>query len=495
MKKYGLPGSSKRRSRRVSEGKRKEMKKVRNVFAFVLVFILLLGEFPVSVRANDLEFWEPCFHCDRRFTLSLTWEDYYEEPDIKDRFAQELRDRGDILECECCTECAEVHHCAECGECSYYGGWLCPECNCCEECIDAETHCPVCKEHTDLCEDCMEIGVYKCPSCHDYHGSCPGCGTCIEALTYNGNLCTGYNDNTLHCTQCHEGWVCEDCDRCFYDYQEGFCTECGLCIDCAVAEELHCINCLVCSTYVELCEETDMCWDCCVAGGNHCPYCMEHVDEWCTGGFNTHCADCALEKDWICTGCDRCSVCDGFEFCTDCGLCADCCLRASENEGCECGLCVQSGDFADHQCDECGACDCAVDFCEICGLCVECCEGKAEDYGCGHGICAESSDWEDHYCEECGHCKDDEDCTEPCCADYEMAVCDCFAACTGDWTCSCGCQDCSFYEPTYRTSEEASHIRLQPTDRHVRVPESDLGRARDLQAFSVTTAGSDVSYR
>lgn len=211
--------------------------KGKRILALALSVVLILGVFPVSVFADGPDIHVDCPHCGEPHKLTLTWEDFYEG--IASDFLDFLLEEDKIKDCFCCIFCVDENHCAECGEC-FYQDWLCPECNCCWACLDEETHCPECTEHTELCEDCLDVGVYRCRDCHDDRRRCPGCGTCVEALAHSGELCCGYNDSTPHCTECHEDWVCDDCGQCFYDFRDAFCESCGLCIDCAVDDGLHC---------------------------------------------------------------------------------------------------------------------------------------------------------------------------------------------------------------------------------------------------------------
>lgn len=298
-------------------------------------------------------------------------------------------------------DCYEIHHCPNCQEINDN----CDECYLCEDCQQhSEFHCLWCGEHeSDICDECL-----ACDNCEvnvGYH--CTACGECIVTAGECGVHPTEAGEEN-HCEQC--ALVCNDCGYCFWEYADIFCEDCVMCYTCAQVNHYHCNECYGC--YVgEICEECEFCPECAVDFGLHCSICGVHTDDWCEdGGEGTHCADCALEIS--CEQCGSCSECTGLEFCEECGLCPECCRDNAAEYGCSCGeYCVESGDFEEHFCEDCGTCYDEVEPCETCGFCLECCESTTD---CSEGLCIEDSDYEEHFCEECGQCFHESEACESC---------------------------------------------------------------------------------
>lgn len=266
---------------------------------------------------------------------------------------------------------SEVHWCFNC-DAIYYGdvdsdvyddseGCCGPDGN--PECW-VEIHCWECGEYVDR---------YWTNDC------CMWCEDCIE-------------DQGTHCTECDECYlskedelcgVCHKCEIC----SGGICPDCGLCDECATdGDYTHCIICGACSSGTTWADEED----------------PDHPSD------PKHCADC-------CSHCEQCgSACttdDDVEYCDECGLCVDCCMENREAFGCEV-FCVESSEFEDHFCEECGTCWCDTYQCGYCGLCAECCESNSDV--CTEHMCVEDSDYDDHFCEECGDCFHEADQCEEC---------------------------------------------------------------------------------
>ncbi|MCR4805517.1 MAG: hypothetical protein K5981_07665, partial [Clostridia bacterium] len=360
-------------------------------------------------------------------------------------------------ECGLCFDCAREHtHCRDCGECmANNSSDFCLECHKCRTCWTIDQHCPNCYEHDT--ERCSQCSYNVCYDCHDQHNAwCPFCGSCLYAAFDAGEIC---HSGGGHCTDCCV--VCEDCELCFaiasneVDPAE-FCTNCGLCMECAIEDKLHCPECHTCFSDTSCCEASGLCLDCCRDHGNHCPECDDHVGkggDWCPTDPEAHCLKCAEKEPGICEICGECMKCAELEKCEDCGFCESCCLEASEMAGCGCGLCVDNADFEDpaHCCAGCGeAFSCVEEFCDDCGLCLDCCLAASEDAGCVCGICVESADFEDdseHMCSNCGGftCVNGELCDycgycEVCCLEASEAA-----------GCACGLcvEDAAFSEPEH----------------------------------------------
>ncbi len=374
-----------------------------------------------------------CCNCGHEYFRTTDDPDDYED-------YWDMMDDWEILS-DYCRHCYQGHLCEECHT-ELSDELSCDVCNLCWECWDDSIHCHHCGSCAeDLCQECLEQeGLHICLGCHTEQSHCPGCGMCMYSLYGYGAVCQDYGEP--HCIYCDEEWICNECGECFFNYQDKFCSECEMCIDCAMSVGLHCPYCSDCIIDVGGCEGLEgVCLGCCIDIGNHCELCDEHIGDegtWCTGGQECgHCFNCADSEGWICSSCNRCSHCDDFEWCETCGLCEDCCHINAELEGCECGeYCVEDGSFedTDHLCSLCGEnFSCVVEFCEDCGLCIECCLQNSEDAGCVCGICIDSSDFDDHLCENCGLptcargeiCDDCGYCEECCLAESEAHGCSC----------------------------------------------------------------------
>ena len=277
------------------------------------------------------------------------------------------------MACSSCGKCyvndEEGSKCKKCGACSECAANYCEDCNMCEDCgVDEGTHCPDCYvcmqgEGCQICHRCLNCGGQcnsgcedACLECHyDYDNACPDCGNCF----LEGDA-----------EQCAECGLCAECGG-------GWCDNCGMCLDCAMNNDLHCPDCEACLFEVSAyCDNCHYCEDC----ADICPDCGER------------CSECSVL-------CNNCGVC---EDCTDiCHVCGDYCSQCSD----VCGNCGACGENCADICPECeDACSECSAICDDCGLCEDCCNTASEEAGCDHGVCVMSSDWDSHWeAEHAGH--------------------------------------------------------------------------------------------
>lgn len=260
------------------------------------------------------------------------------------------------------SDCYEASHCTNCGACFLVEQIWCEDCMMCEQCqVDQNMHCLYCNQ-------CASVGTDVCPEC----GACEDCWVAQEThCLYCGECYMGSEDEEL----CQSCWACSSCvgDICEY---------CHDCEDCAVfAKEHHCEEC-----------------------GN----CYDNVPQ-CESGA-PHCQDCCV----FCEQCEECLFEDVGDLCDSCGLCLDCCRDNAEALDCTCGeYCVESSEWEEHTCFDCGTPFCNIEQCEICGLCLECCASNS-DCSDSEPMCAEDPDYEEHFCEDCGQCFHNVDMCEDC---------------------------------------------------------------------------------
>lgn len=267
-------------------------------------------------------------------------------------------DGGDIdeslfcPECKICWDC--VDECMNCGMCVYCGIEQgkhcvceycfedypqCPDCGLCSDCLDwcgnCERHmvcaaengdhcrnclevcgnenlCPVC----EVCEDCSSDWCSTCEMCLECHDSDDICMECEEVCLFDD----GYDHpDCHHCNSCVDEFLCAGgCGQCLICAEPDWCENCGTCIECAIADELHCPVCENCYEEYAQCE----------AGNDHC---VEH---------------CV-----ICENCEECFYESESDICDECGLCLDCCEELKKAAGCTCedAPCVFSGeDWKNH---------------------------------------------------------------------------------------------------------------------------------------------------
>jgi len=257
-------------------------------------------------------------------------------------------------------------------------------------------------------EDGME-----CWFCNHYHWDeycCGTCGACSEECTNGGcylsthcsecGACDKLADDCPICLTCEEcyvnnGWHCLGCGECYFYSEEELCGYCWFCADCMGG---LCDGCGFC----------EGCWELELMHCTECGNCYGATEE-CAFGFD-HCEECCV----ICEQCEECLYEDGIELCDDCGLCVFCCQDNAEAQGCSCReYCVESSDWYDHLCPDCGNAFCEVDVCDTCGLCLDCCEGNSE---CSDTppVCVEDGDYDFHFCEDCGDCFHSSDPCEDC---------------------------------------------------------------------------------
>ena len=282
----------------------------------------------------------------------------------------------------------------------------------------------------------------ECWLCGHYHWDeymCGMCGACsIECtnatccVTTHCNECGTCLAETVFCTECHhcedcylgEGWHCSKCqdpEKCFFVDQSGQCGSCWGCEDCV---GIICDTCGFC----EECQESE--------GGMHCPDCNSCFSD--AGNClednesNTHCAECCN----LCEACETCYYDEGIYLCDFCGLCPDCCAEAASDLGCSCGeFCIESSEWFEHVCTDCGNAYCEIEQCEYCGFCLECCESASD---CIDEMCVENPDYDYHFCEDCGDCFCINDLCESCEMAGELRCVDCCGTITSDLGCDCG---------------------------------------------------------
>ena len=292
--------------------------------------------------------------------------------------------------------------CPLCGH-ERWGNWLCEECGICSE--EADTDCYV-ESHCEDCGTCLANEGIFCSECH----SCEGCMLSKEDHCFECYECYNGDSDSL-CWLCHVGPCCRD-----------ICDDCGLCEYCQESIHAHCPECYSCFQTVDYCLDT---------------------------GTTYHCEN-------ECIICDQCGTClyeEGIDLCEDCNLCPDCCRENAEAEGCSCGeYCIESSDWFEHICENCGVPFCDTPQCEICELCINCCEENSE---CDDGMCVEDPDYEDHFCMECGDCFHIVNQCETCSENNEMRCETCCAKLVKD--AGCTCDDQCISEPGFENHLKTEH--------------------------------------
>ncbi len=315
----------------------------------------------------------------------------------------------------------------------------CMDCFICDNCWDQSEHCRFCGQENDMCDSCSEQVCVDCHESSDWY-----CDVCNKSCVLDKSA-TGCPADGEHCfANCCQGeWICTVCGECFFEDQSDYCEECNHCIDCGIDEYRHCAACAECyDGSTAPCGDFTYCIDCCPSETDeHCYNCGEHTgpdgdNDWCDdGGEGTHCIPCT---EWYCDYCSVCFECEAGVECDYCGLCEECCKSNSEDRGCDCGMCVEDGDFEEHlSCPECefNLCEEGVELCSECELCPECCEANSESEGCACGMCVMDSDFEDHLsCPDCDYnlcesgdelCSECNLCPECCAANAEAEGCSC----------------------------------------------------------------------
>lgn len=393
------------------------MKKIyHRLLSVLLCATLLFGMFPAQVHAG----WEDGEECE--FCGGYRFDDWL---------------------CDCGPHCSETadevecyleHHCANCLEAC---DEKCPDCDLCEECAkESEQHCKLCGQHDDdVCADCG-----ACTDCMFDKGThCTDCGECMTQVAECSQHPYEEGNSDNHCADC--ALICWNCEECIssdclnYD-EDDWCEDCEMCVFCADRYDLHCGSCYACCAADEPCEECQYCLECGINLLIHCPECEMHADEWCEqGGEGVHCMDCA--DMYRCEQCQECTDCNELDICLECGLCEVCCRENSESEGCDCGeYCIQSNEFMEHCCPECGICYDEVEQCEYCELCIECCETYTD---CSEGMCVEDPAYVNHFCQDCDQCFHDVPQCEYCENSLEYFCEDCCAAVSYSLGCEHAC--------------------------------------------------------
>ena len=226
-------------------------------------------------------------------------------------------------------------------------------------------------------------------------------------------------DTDFHCKECRaclqSDDLCQVCGKC-ENCVGWLCMDCGQCDDCS--DDFHCEECGGCYS---------------ANGWNH----------------GEHCADC-------CEFCDQCGECiidNETEFCFECGLCLDCCDNNRYDSDCTCyEYCVESVDFEEHFCEQCGTCFGEVEQCDDCYLCVDCCEDNSE---CSDSMCVEDDEYDEHFCEDCGTCFHDAEMCETCESEGELRCVYCCEALSASFGCDCG--DVCSNDPEFEDHLQEAH--------------------------------------
>ena len=429
-----------------------------------------------------------------------------------------------------CNICDDCNYCSECQYLNGVGGLHCSGCdNCgsgiCEECAgDDDQYCEDCAIEKGLhCADCG--GCFQSNTVCDHSGECNGnkylCEECCDGQGFHCKVCgkhvEGGGDDGMFWCFCDSG----PDDHCGYcgmeDYGGKYCSGCGRVL-CEFNGD---------DPDTEFCEDCDLCLDCCYEKLLHCPECDAENIEPCEFG-GQHCQNyCCV----ICEECDRCVEALDIEICTSCGLCVECCLERAEEAGCTCGeYCVESTDFDDHFCAQCGICFDETDQCEYCGLCETCSE---ENSDCSDGMCINDPEYEDHFCEVCSECFHEVDvcdtcaaagvnrCTECCLEDSESLGCEHGICPNSDyWHCHYDDANGKCYDTDQHTypivryivisktripvygdtcsvcgyhKDGTPVINTQPTDKTVKVAAS--ADTADKVSFRVSAMGDNLTYQ
>lgn len=294
--------------------------------------------------------------------------------------------------------------------------------------------------YTVFASDDYENGQ-DCPGCGHYHWGdymCDNCGYCSYQCTSDSCWMNSHCNNCGTCLS-DDPNSCEDCDQCFECMLES--NHCAECYACYVGNgDGLCGNCYRCSDCVgEICEDCGFCEDCANdEDGLHCPECGNcyQTTEQCENLLNNHCIEC-------CNRCEQCGSCMfGAEddICPDCELCLECCKSNAENLGGTGDVCVESSEWDDHICSDCGEYFELDDLCDSCGSagivrCPDCCENASE---CSVGMCEYTQEYEDHFCEDCGRCFDDVSQCDSC---SEEKVMRCEECCADSTKIEYGCDD------------------------------------------------------
>ena len=412
--------------------------------------------------------------------------------------------------------CGHFNHCPQCGGCNTLKDDFCDTCGLCSDCWENDSdHCDICGDEGNicgscgLCDDCIEETHAHCVNGHCLGDvdACPVCGT--------------DNDN-VHCENC--ALICSVCDNCFFNDEDEFCFDCGMCKGCALELNYHCENCE--EHKDDVCDTCGLCLDCALESGTHCPLCHECAEgEMCDEGGD-HCRNCCEANGWECSECGACMEALGLEKCRYCGFCEECCRLYAELENCTCGeFCTEQPDFASHFCEKCGICFDVEEQCEFCGLCNDCCKDTACEF-CG--MCVKNPEYKNHYCKECSGCKLFKDycdtcglCKE-CCekasacsanlcakdADYKDHFCNSCHECFHDVKICLSCKEngvlrcadcCKEHDNSANAGSEKLHFIRQPKSVNCRVSDNQSDDDKDYflntVTFSAKASESDVSYQ
>ncbi|MCQ2475435.1 MAG: hypothetical protein MJ173_05965, partial [Clostridia bacterium] len=119
-----------------------------------------------------------------------------------------------------------------------------------------------------LCVSYMPVSVL---AAYEDGATCEYCGEYRwdDYLCDNGSHCAVGSScgNEHHCPSCEkcddDVTICPECEEYCSDCAEGWCDDCGLCLECALDAGFHCPTCEKCSGEVEICPECeDYCNEC-----------------------------------------------------------------------------------------------------------------------------------------------------------------------------------------------------------------------------------------
>ena len=318
---------------------------------------------------------------------------------------------GEVL----CIECAadKGTHCPSCNQCYFEVHQWCQECMLCADCVEIDDECTSVHGKVVCIECAVDLGSHciDCGQCYfDVQGWCEECMLCADCVEIDEG-CSG-EAGAVICVECaiDHGHHCPNCDQCYFKVGS-WCEECGqcedcssaclycceeagevICVECAIDNNMHCPECSecygesggefctecgVCGNCAEINFSEELCIECAIAAGFHCPGCESYIDDapLCEG-CGEKCLNCA---DAFCESCNLCSDC--VLICQDCGSCEECAT-----------ICPNCEEY----CSECAG------ICDDCDLCLVCCEDIANFAGCdcGEWVCVESMDWDEHFAHE-----------------------------------------------------------------------------------------------
>lgn len=308
----------------------------------------------------------------------------------------------------------------------------------------------------------------ECPGCGHYHWDDYMCDECGYCSTNCGADCW-LNSHCNNCGKClaDETDACDECSFCFDCMMEhGHCVDC---YDCYIGNsDGLCGNCYRCEGCTgPICTYCGFCEDCRNDDDSmHCPECGScyQITDQCADMTSNHCIECCN----LCEQCGKCMFDAEDQICEYCGLCSECCEDNSASAGGSGDICIESTEWDDHVCSDCGEFFEDGELCDSCfsaGVirCTSCCESASD---CSMGMCENSSDYEEHFCEECGSCFDD---VTQCSTCLDEKVFRCEDCCTQASEIEYGCDD-GFCQFSDGFSEHVKDKHSGYTNKHSAAP-------------------------